>query len=54
MNDNDKNAGGEVTWHADPKRPDFTPPPGAVDAHCHVFGPAGEFPLRAGAQIHPR
>jgi 2-pyrone-4,6-dicarboxylate lactonase len=45
MNDNDKNAGGEVTWHADPKRPDFTPPPGAVDAHCHVFGPAGEFPF---------
>ena len=38
-------SGGEATWHADPKRPDFTPPPGAVDAHCHVFGPAAEFPF---------
>jgi 2-pyrone-4,6-dicarboxylate lactonase len=45
MNDSDKTIGGEVTWHPDPKRPDFTPPSGAVDAHCHVFGPAGEFPF---------
>ncbi|MGB1105451.1 MAG: 2-pyrone-4,6-dicarboxylate hydrolase [Alphaproteobacteria bacterium] len=45
MNDSDKTTGGEVTWHPDPKRPDFTPPSGAVDAHCHVFGPAGEFPF---------
>ena len=45
MNDSDKITGGEVTWHPDPKRPDFTPPSGAVDAHCHVFGPAGEFPF---------
>ncbi|GGE45452.1 amidohydrolase family protein [Actibacterium pelagium] len=27
-----------------PSKPDFTPPEGAVDAHCHVFGPATEFP----------
>ena len=27
-----------------PTRPRFTPPPGAVDAHCHVFGPGAEFP----------
>ena len=45
MNDNDRNSGGEVTWHPDPKRPDFVPPKGAVDAHCHVFGPAVEFPF---------
>ena len=43
---NSKNeAGGEVTWHPNPKTPDFVAPEGAVDAHCHVFGPAGEFPF---------
>ena len=38
-------AGGEITWHPNPKTPDFVAPEGAVDAHCHVFGPAGEFPF---------
>lgn len=23
----------------------FTPPPGATDAHCHIFGPAHRFPF---------
>lgn len=32
------------TWHPDPKVPDFTVPEGAVDAHCHVFGPGDRFP----------
>ncbi len=29
---------------ATPSKPRFVPPPGAVDAHCHVFGPASKFP----------
>ncbi len=28
-----------------PSKPTFTAPPGAVDAHCHVFGPAAKFPF---------
>ena len=31
--------------HPDPHAPrSFEPPPGACDAHCHVFGPAARFP----------
>lgn len=30
--------------HPSPRRPAFKPPPGAVDAHCHVFGPGAIFP----------
>jgi len=34
-----------IPFHADPSMPDFKVPAGAVDAHCHVFGPAAEFPF---------
>ena len=33
-----------LPFHPNPKRPDFVLPPGAVDAHCHVFGPGDVFP----------
>ena len=34
---------GWLDWYSGPARPRFTLPAGAVDAHCHVFGPAAEF-----------
>lgn len=33
-----------LSFTAQPSKPRFVPPPGAVDAHCHVFGPGGTFP----------
>jgi 2-pyrone-4,6-dicarboxylate lactonase len=31
-------------YHPSPTRPAFVAPAGAVDAHCHVFGPGDVFP----------
>lgn len=42
-----------TSWHASPAKPSFTPPPGAVDAHCHVFGPMAQFPFSAKAKYLP-
>jgi 2-pyrone-4,6-dicarboxylate lactonase len=36
---------GWLPFHPRPSRPAFALPPGAVDAHCHVFGPADRFPF---------
>lgn len=34
-----------LCWHPSPSKPRFKLPAGAVDAHCHVFGPGDEFPF---------
>ena len=33
-----------LPYHPHPSKPRYVPPPGAVDAHCHVFGPGARFP----------
>ena len=33
-----------IPFHPNPSKPKYKAPAGAVDAHCHVFGPASRFP----------
>jgi 2-pyrone-4,6-dicarboxylate lactonase len=34
-----------LDWNTNPSKPTFVVPAGAVDAHCHVFGPGDIFPF---------
>jgi 2-pyrone-4,6-dicarboxylate lactonase len=36
---------GYIPFHPNPSKPTYKPPAGAVDAHCHVFGPEATFPF---------
>ncbi|PDS50558.1 2-pyrone-4,6-dicarboxylate hydrolase [Rhizobium anhuiense] len=36
-----------------PSKPTYAPPPGAVDAHCHVFGPGDVFPYASERKYTP-
>jgi 2-pyrone-4,6-dicarboxylate lactonase len=42
-----------TSWHGDPAKPAYAPPAGAIDAHCHVFGPMAQFPFSAQAKYLP-
>ena len=42
------------SWALDPSVPRYVLPAGAVDAHCHVFGPAAAFPFSAQAKYLPQ
>src|SRR5881628_3713177 len=38
---------------ATPVKPAYLAPPGACDAHCHIFGPAARFPYAATRRYTP-
>jgi 2-pyrone-4,6-dicarboxylate lactonase len=40
-------------FHPNPSTPKFALPAGAVDAHCHVFGPAERFPFSPARKYTP-
>ena len=42
-----------LPFHANPSKPTYTPPAGAVDAHCHVFGPTQQFPYHPKRKYTP-
>ena len=42
-----------LAYHPNPTKPTFVPPPGAVDAHCHVFGPGARFPYASERKYTP-
>jgi len=44
---------GWLDWYAGPSQPRFKLPVGAVDAHCHVFGPGAQYPFAAERKYTP-
>ena len=42
-----------LPFHPAPSKPNFSVPKGAVDAHCHVFGPAAVFPYHPKRKYTP-
>jgi 2-pyrone-4,6-dicarboxylate lactonase len=44
---------GWIPFHPNPTRPSFRLPEGAVDAHCHVFGPGRVFPYAPDRKYTP-
>jgi len=44
---------GWLAFHPNPSIPSFKVPAGAVDAHCHVFGPGETFPYAAERKYTP-
>lgn len=40
-------------FHPNPSKPAYRPPAGAVDAHCHVFGPEAVFPYHEDRKYTP-
>ncbi|WP_212653482.1 amidohydrolase family protein [Marinomonas sp. CT5] len=42
-----------IPFHPNPSKPNFKAPAGAVDAHCHVFGPADKFPYHPKRKYTP-
>lgn len=42
-----------LPFHPKPSKPSYTPPAGAIDAHCHVFGPADKFPYHPKRKYTP-
>jgi len=45
---------GWLDWDSAPSKPRYKVPAGAVDAHCHVFGPGSEFPYAPERKYTPR
>ena len=42
-----------IKFHPSPSKPNLILPEGAVDSHCHVFGPSAEFPFATERKYTP-